>query len=223
MVLAIFNATTWRQQINLRIDSGGLGIGIDARTSCGAFAASFLSAVKATSEIYPILHGDIVDGGSICKCVCIVQLQDYDTPPAFLTLLDQSTESSNSRIEKLQQRLLRGHQAPKDSDFIAAITPTPSSLARYHSAASPEASAALLAVPKTQQITFPKQAYRVFLRRRLSASASKAGSALSLMTPWPFVPAIWQKRPACMQSSRIWTRGRHREWNETRSSLRRNP
>ena len=69
-------------------------------------------------------------------------------------------------MEKLQQRLLHGHQTSKDSDFIAAITPTPSSLARYHSAASPEASAALLAVPKTQQMTFPKQAYRVFLRRR---------------------------------------------------------
>ena len=70
-----------------RIDSGGLGIGIDARTSYAAFAASFLSAVKAASEIYPILHGDIADGGSIpyvedfCKCVCILQLQDYDTPP----------------------------------------------------------------------------------------------------------------------------------------------
>ena len=120
--------------------------------------------MKAASEIYPILHGDIIDGGSIpyvedfCKCVCIVQLEDYDTPPAFLTLLDQSTGSSNSRMEKIQQRLLHGHQAPKDSDFIAAITPTPSSLARYHSAASPEASAALLAVPKTQQMTFPKQA-----------------------------------------------------------------
>ena len=153
VVLAILNSNelepiTW-QQINLRIDSGGLGIGIDARTSYAAFAASFLSAVKAASEIYPILHGDIVDGGSIpyvedfCKCVCILQLQDYDTPPAFLTLLDQSTGSSNSRMEKLQHRLLHGHQTSKDSDFIAAITPTPSSLARYHSAASPEASATM--------------------------------------------------------------------------------
>ena len=61
-------------------------------------------------------------------------------------------------MEKLQHRHLHG--------LIAAITPTPSSLARYHSAASPEASAALLAVPKTQQMTFLKQAYRVFLRRR---------------------------------------------------------
>ena len=65
MVLAILNSNglepiTW-QQINLRIDSGGLGIGIDARTSYAAFAASFLSAVKAASEIYPILHSDIVD------------------------------------------------------------------------------------------------------------------------------------------------------------------
>ena len=56
VVLAILNsnelkAITW-QQINLRIDSGGLGIGIDARTSYAAFAASFLSAVKAASEIY---------------------------------------------------------------------------------------------------------------------------------------------------------------------------
>ena len=58
-------------------------------------------------------------------------------------------------MEKLQHRHLHGHQTSKDSDFIAAITPTPSSLARYHSAASPEASAALLAVPKTQQMTFP--------------------------------------------------------------------
>ena len=96
MVLAILNSNglepiTW-QQINLRVDIGGLGIGIDARTSYAAFAASFLSAVKAASEIYPILHGYIVDGGSIpyvedfCKCVCILQLQDYDTTPAFLTL-----------------------------------------------------------------------------------------------------------------------------------------
>ena len=71
-------------------------------------------------------------------------------------------------MEKLQHRLLHGHQAhtPKDSDYIAAITPALSSLARYHSAASPEASAALLVVPKTQQLTLPKQAYRVFLRRR---------------------------------------------------------
>ena len=61
-------------------------------------------------------------------------------------------------MEKLQHRHLHG--------LIAAITPTPSSLARYHSAASPEASAALLAVPKTQQMTFPKQAYHVFPRRR---------------------------------------------------------
>ena len=128
--------------------------------------------MKAASEIYPRLHGDIVDGGSIpyvehfCKCVCILQLKDYDTPPAFLTLLDQTSGSSNSRMEKLQHRLLHGHQASKDSDYIAAITPALSSLARYHSAASPEASAALLAVPKTQQLTFPKQAYRVFLHRR---------------------------------------------------------
>ena len=67
--------------------------------------------LKAASEIYPILHGDIVDGGSIpyvedfCKCVCILQLQDYDTPPAFLTLLDQSTGSSNSRMEKRLQTI----------------------------------------------------------------------------------------------------------------------
>ena len=128
-------------------------------------------------------------------------------------------------MEKLQHRLLHGHQASRDSDFIAATTPTPSSLARYHSAASPEASAALLAVPKTQRMTFPKQAYRLFLRRRfrllsrrflfaaalasrnqtltdseptLSASAPRAGSALSLMTPWHFVSAIWQKRLARM-------------------------
>ena len=98
MVLAIFNSNGL-QQINPRIDSGGLGIGIDARTSYAAFAASFLLAVKAASEIYPILQGDIADGGSIpyvddfCKSVCILQLQDYDTPSAFLTLLDQSTGS----------------------------------------------------------------------------------------------------------------------------------
>ena len=55
---AYWHNITW-QQINLRIDSGGLGVGIDARTSYAAFAASFLSAVKAASEIYPILHGDI--------------------------------------------------------------------------------------------------------------------------------------------------------------------
>ena len=64
VVLAILNSNeldpiTW-QQINLRIDSGGLG-----RTSYAAFAASFLSTVKVVSEIYPILHGDGVDGGSI--------------------------------------------------------------------------------------------------------------------------------------------------------------
>ena len=44
VVLAILNSNglepiTW-QQINLRIDSGGLGIGIDARTPYAAFAAS---------------------------------------------------------------------------------------------------------------------------------------------------------------------------------------
>ena len=69
VILAIFNTSgldsiTW-EQINLRIDSGGLGIGIDTSTSYVAFAASFLSAVKAASGIYPLLHGDIVDGGSI--------------------------------------------------------------------------------------------------------------------------------------------------------------
>ena len=64
MVLAIFNSNGL-QQINPRIDSGGLGIGIDARTSYAAFAASFLSAVKAASESYPILHGNIIDGDSI--------------------------------------------------------------------------------------------------------------------------------------------------------------
>ena len=85
VVLAILNSNglepiTW-QQINLRIDSRGLGIGNDARTSDAAFAASFLLAVKAATEIYPILHGDIIDGGSIpyvkdfCKCFCILQLQ----------------------------------------------------------------------------------------------------------------------------------------------------
>ena len=37
---------------------------------------------------------------------------------------NQSTGSSNSRMEKLQHRLLQGHQASRDSDFIAAITPT---------------------------------------------------------------------------------------------------
>ena len=136
------------------------GIGIDASTSYAAFTASFLSAVKAASEIYPLLHGDIVDGGSIpyvqdfCRSV-------YDTPPAFLTLLDQASGSGKSRMEKLQQRLLQGHHASKDSGFVAAITPTLSSLAGYHSAPSSEVSAALLAVPKTQQLSFPKQAYRM--------------------------------------------------------------
>ena len=81
------------------------------------------------------------------------------------------------------------------------------------SAASPEASAALLAVPKTQQMTFPKRACRgqflftAALASRnqsstdseptLSASAPKAGSALSVMTPWPFVSAMWQLSGAC--------------------------
>ena len=55
---------TW-QPINLRIDSGGLGIGIDVRTSHAAFAASFLSAMKAAFEIYLLLHDDIVNGKSI--------------------------------------------------------------------------------------------------------------------------------------------------------------
>ena len=77
-----------------------------------------------------------------------------------------TTGSSNSRMEKLQHRLHHGNHASKDSDFIATTTPTLPSLAHYCSTASPEASAALLAVPKTQQLTFPKQAYRVFLRRR---------------------------------------------------------
>ena len=95
-----------------------------------------------------------------CRSVCIINLNDYDTPPAFLTLLDQASGSGKSRIKKLQQRLLQGHHASKDSEFVAT------SLARYHCAASSEASAALLAVPKTQQLSFPKQAYRVFLRRR---------------------------------------------------------
>ena len=50
VVLAILNYNelepiTW-QQINLRIECGGLGIDIDARTSYAAFAASFLSAGK---------------------------------------------------------------------------------------------------------------------------------------------------------------------------------
>ena len=121
-------------------------------------------------------------------------------------------------MEMLQHRLLHGHQASKDSDFIATIAPTMSSLARYHSAASPEASAALLADPKTQQLTFPMQGHRVFLRRRfgvpipqiplrrctckpkpelerlgthLICVCLRAGSALSLMTPWPFVCAVW--------------------------------
>ena len=71
---------------------------------------------------------------------------------------------------------------------------------------------------KTQQLTFPKQAYRVFLRRRFgvaipqiplrhctSVSAQKEGNALSRMTPWPYVFAIWQKQPVLMLSSRTRT------------------
>ena len=40
----------------------------------------------------------------------------------------------------------------------------------------------LLAVPKTQQMTFPKQAYRVFLRRRLSDSSSPLHSQAETRT-----------------------------------------
>ena len=53
-------------------------------------------------------------------------------------------------------------QTSKDSDFIAAITPTPSSLARYHSAASPEASAALLAAPRPSDMAKAAGAYAKF-------------------------------------------------------------
>ena len=198
-----------------------------------------------TAHVY-ILHGDIVDGGSIpyvedfCKSVYI---QDYDTPPAFLTLLDQSTGSSNSRMEKLQHRLLHGHRTSKDSDFIAAITPTTSSLARYHSAASPEASAALLAAPKIQQMTFPKQAYRVFLRRRFGVAIPQIPLHRCSCKPKPELVCICSKgkerfvthdsmalcirdmakcgRRVCqVRESGPVPRGRHREWNETRSSLR---
>jgi hypothetical protein len=180
VVLSIFNegsldAITWKQ-ISLRVDSGGLGVAIDNQTSYAAFAASFLSAVNAASEIYPLLRSDIVDGGStfhvqeFCKCICILKLQNYDTPSAFLTLLDPVADASYSGVDKLQHRLLLGHQSSKDSEFRAAITPSLGSLARYHSTASREASAALLAIPKTHQLTFPKQAYRVFLKRRFGVA-----------------------------------------------------
>ena len=41
------------------------GLRVITSPSYAAFAASFLSAVKAAPEIYPLLHDDIVNGGSI--------------------------------------------------------------------------------------------------------------------------------------------------------------
>ena len=62
-----------------------------------------MSTWTFTTKLIPLLHGDIFNGGSIScveecvyilpffKCVCILELQDYDTPPAFVTQLDQAT------------------------------------------------------------------------------------------------------------------------------------
>ena len=78
-----------------------------------------------------------------------------------------------------------GATTSKDSVFVAAITPTMSSLARYHSAASSEASAALLAVPRTQQRSFPKQAYRVFPRRRFGIAIPQIPLRRCICKPKP--------------------------------------
>lgn len=183
VVLAIFNessldAITW-QQVALRVDSGGLGIAIDIKTSYAAYAASFLSAVQAASEIYPLLRGDIIDGGStlhvqeFCRAVCILKMKNYDTPHDFLALIDPLGDSNHTGVDKLQHRLLLGHQSSKDSAFRSALAPSLSSLARYNSTASREASAALLAIPKTLQLTFPKQVYRVFLKRRFGVAIAQ--------------------------------------------------
>ena len=146
-----------------------------------------LAALFLTAKLHlsPDLHSGDIDGDSI----------QYD---------EKSLYHQSKRLRHIT-RIYCSHQESKDIDFIAAITPSPSSLARYHSAASPEARAALLAVPKTQQMTFPKQAYRLFLRRRCACKPKPELDALSLMTPWLFVSAIWQKRPARMPSSRTRT------------------
>ena len=43
--------------------------------------------MKAASEIYPLLHDDIEDVQEFSRSVCIISLNEYDTPPAFVELI----------------------------------------------------------------------------------------------------------------------------------------
>ena len=168
-------------QASLSLKNGGLGLGISTITSSCAFVASFLSTLSANIKVFPSIIEDIcIPSDEINPFIesfsAAVRILNYDNyNPA--TILKLGGYNPNGRdpqdvlsSDKLQKQFMEYTRKGEDAFFknhLIHSNASPSALARFVSSCGKEAAAAILAVPKSVELTLTPDEFRLMIRRRL--------------------------------------------------------
>ena len=168
-------------QSRLRINDGGLGLGLLDITPSAAYLASVVACLptinKYEKDFIPSLFASPTRFDSqmvedIRAAVSTINYCNYDMAMVLsLSGLNlQSGEHHDDAITtQLQHKFMEPHYEAARLSFFQSLLSLPHAAARiaqYTSVCGHEAGAAILAAPKTPALTFLPQEYRIMLRRR---------------------------------------------------------
>ena len=168
-------------QASLSLKSGGLGLGISPITSSCAFVASFLSTLSSNMEVFPSIIEDIcVPSDNINPfieafqaAVRIINYKNYN-PVSILKFggynpdgRDPEDPFTSDKLQRVFMEYSKQDEEATFKQFIIQSGASPSVLARYVSSCGKEAAAAILAVPKSNELTLTPDEFRLMIRRRL--------------------------------------------------------
>jgi hypothetical protein len=168
-------------QSRLRINDGGLGLGLLDVPPQAAYLASIVACLPCINKyekgFIPSLLSTTSDEdylmiNDVKAAVSTINYCNYDMamilPLSGLNL--QSGEHRDDAITtKLQHTFMEPHYEVARTAFSQSLLSLPNAVARiaqYTSVCGQEAGAAILAAPKTPALTFLPQEYRIMLRRR---------------------------------------------------------
>ena len=170
------------QQCTLKLNQGGLGIGVADHTAHSAYAASFLSTFNDIETILPNLRNIISNPlennttiSTIQHYVTSIRIINYKNTydeVTALTLIPTNTTTSTNTTNKLQSLFTNSKHQQQYTNFIETIKNDKYYLAAFLSSATPEGSSALLATPKSSALKLTPLEFKTVINIRLRADIS---------------------------------------------------
>jgi len=162
----------------LRIDQGGLGVGLLDITPSAAYGASFIACFPSLFAMDPTIltslrsDCDYTIIQAFRSAISTINYNDYDAV-SILSLsglnMDSGDVLERKSSNKLQHKFMEQFYELEKTEFLRVLSASAEpavNIARYMSTCGSESGAVILAAPKTPALSFTPEEYRIMLRRR---------------------------------------------------------